>query len=71
MEKADALCERVAIIDHGKILVCDTPENLKNRLAAHTIFDLELNGAPPEIGQLLRELPGVTGVEPIATGFRV
>ncbi len=71
MEEADALCERVAIIDHGKILVCDTPENLKNRLAAHTIVDLDLNGAPPEIGQLLRELPGVTGVEPTATGFRV
>jgi len=38
MEEADALCERVAIMDHGKILVCDTPENLKNRLGAHTIF---------------------------------
>jgi len=71
MEEADAFCERVAIIDHGKILMCDTPENLKNRLAAHTIVDLDLNGAPPEIGQLLRELPGVTGVEPTATGFRV
>jgi len=71
MEEADALCERVAIIDHGKILVCDTPENLKNRLGAKTIFDLDLNGAPPEIAQLLRDLPEVTAVEPTATGFRV
>jgi len=30
MEEADYLCDRVAIIDHGKILVVDTPDNLKN-----------------------------------------
>lgn len=71
MEEADVLCERVAIIDHGKILVCDTPDNLKNRLGAQTIFDLDLNGAPPQIAQLLSELPEVTAVEPTATGFRV
>jgi ABC-2 type transport system ATP-binding protein len=71
MEEADALCERVAIIDHGKILVCDTPENLKNRLGAHTIFELDLGGAPAAIGLLLRALPEVTAVEPTSTGFRV
>jgi ABC-2 type transport system ATP-binding protein len=61
----------VAIIDHGKILVCDTPEALKTRLAAQTIFELELSGAPPDLAQQLRELPQVTAVEPTATGFRV
>jgi len=30
MEEADYLCDRIAIIDHGKIIVLDTPENLKN-----------------------------------------
>ncbi len=29
MEEADQLCKRVAIIDHGKVLALDTPENLK------------------------------------------
>jgi ABC-2 type transport system ATP-binding protein len=71
MEEADALCERVAIIDHGRILVCDTPEKLKKSFGALTIFDLDLNGAPPEIAQRLRELADVTAVEPTATGFRV
>ena len=31
MEEADQLCDRVAIIDHGKILVCDTPDRLKEQ----------------------------------------
>ncbi|MBN2487538.1 MAG: ATP-binding cassette domain-containing protein [Methanosarcinaceae archaeon] len=32
MEEADYLCDRIAIIDHGKIIVLDTPFGLKNRL---------------------------------------
>jgi ABC-2 type transport system ATP-binding protein len=32
MEEADALCDRIAIIDHGDILVIDTPDTLKNSI---------------------------------------
>lgn len=44
MEEADFLCDRVAIIDHGRIVACDTPAQLKRRLAAHRLFRLELAG---------------------------
>jgi ABC-2 type transport system ATP-binding protein len=37
MEEADLLCDRVAIIDHGKIIACDTPSNLKNSLGGDSI----------------------------------
>jgi len=37
MEEADLLCDRVAIIDHGKIIDLDTPENLKSRLGGDSI----------------------------------
>jgi len=37
MEEADLLCDRIAIIDHGKIIDLDTPENLKNRLGGDSI----------------------------------
>jgi len=37
MEEADYLCDRVAIIDHGKILVVDTPDNLKNLIGRDVI----------------------------------
>ena len=43
MEEADELCDRVAIIDHGKILVEDTPAALKATIGAQKIYDLKLN----------------------------
>ena len=42
MEEADQLCGRVAIIDHGKILVSGTPEELKSSVRAQKIFQLQL-----------------------------
>ena len=49
MAEADELCDRVAIIDKGKVLACDTPANLKKKVQEHPIFELSLapgaNGA--------------------------
>jgi len=42
MEEADFLCDRVAIIDHGKIIALDTPEKLKN-LISSDIISLEVD----------------------------
>jgi len=46
MEEADRLCNRIAIIDHGKIIAIDTPENLKNGLGGDlvTIKSPDLSG---------------------------
>ena len=41
MEEADYLCERVAIVDHGKIVALDTPQNLKDSLGGDVV-SLEL-----------------------------
>jgi ABC-2 type transport system ATP-binding protein len=59
MVEADELCHRVAIINQGKVLACETPSNLKRRLQRDAIFRLEvspLNGLPPET---IQSLPGV------------
>jgi ABC-2 type transport system ATP-binding protein len=45
MEEADRLCERLAIIDHGKLLVTDTPEALKRSLPGGRILDLWVRAA--------------------------
>jgi ABC-2 type transport system ATP-binding protein len=37
MEEADKLCNRIAIVDHGKIVAMDTPKNLKEQLGGETI----------------------------------
>ncbi len=38
MEEADELCNRIAIIDHGKIIACDTTENLKKSLKGDSVL---------------------------------
>ena len=39
MEEADTLCDRVAVIDGGRVLALDTPEALKHAHGAHTVVD--------------------------------
>lgn len=73
MEEADELCERVAIIDHGRILVEDTPSALKSSIGAKRVFELDL-GTQQGVQQLVSELegkPGVTTVERTASGVRI
>ena len=43
MMEADEMCDRIAIIDHGKVLACDTPENLKRGIRKDTTFRLEVD----------------------------
>ena len=73
MEEADELCDRLAIIDHGRILVEDTPAALKASVGGDKIYDLRLQeGADPEaLRSELCALPGVTSVEAVDGGLRV
>ncbi len=58
MAEADELCDRLAIIDRGKVLACDTPGNLKKRVQKYPLFELSL--APgPHGWDHLGKLPGV------------
>ena len=43
MAEADEMCDRIAIIDNGRILACDTPENLKRMVRLDTTFRLEID----------------------------
>jgi len=73
MEEADELCDRVAIIDHGKILVEDTPAALKSSVGAQKVYALDLSnqeGATKLVGQL-RLMQGVRGVESTPLGIRI
>jgi ABC-2 type transport system ATP-binding protein len=73
MEEADELCDRVAIIDHGKILVEDTPAALKGSVGAQKVYALDLSnheGATRLVGQL-QGMQGVRGVESTPAGIRI
>jgi ABC-2 type transport system ATP-binding protein len=61
MEEADRLCDRVAIMDHGRILALDTPAALKQSIGADTIVTLRTTGDPARLAELLAaDVEGVT-----------
>src|SRR5271169_4037446 len=61
MEEADRLCERVAIMDHGKILALDTPAALKQSTGADTIVTVRTTGDIQNLATLLaKDVEGVT-----------
>lgn len=61
MAEADELCDRLAIIDQGRVLACDTPQNLKKRLQQETVFKLKVGplGPRPSKEAMLEAVPGV------------
>jgi ABC-2 type transport system ATP-binding protein len=73
MEEADELCERVAIIDHGKVLALDSPEKLKATLGASTRIELALRSdeSAQPLAEKLKRLPQIRSVESIAGGLRL
>jgi ABC-2 type transport system ATP-binding protein len=61
MEEADQLCNRVAIMDHGKILALDTPKALKQSVGADTIVTVKADGDIDRFQTLIEsEIGGVT-----------
>ena len=61
MEEADQLCDRLAIMDHGRILALDTPDGLKESVGADTIVTVGSSGDLDDLATLLgREVDGVT-----------
>jgi ABC-2 type transport system ATP-binding protein len=66
MEEADGLCDRVAIVDHGKVIALGTPEELKRSIPGGYLIRLQLESPATAFLEGLRSLRGVTEVR--ATG---
>ncbi len=72
MEEADRLCDRVAIMDHGRILALDTPSALKQSVDADTVVTVKTIGSADGLAELLtRELTGVTGSRRVDGGIQL
>jgi len=61
MEEADHLCERLAIMDHGRLLALDTPEALKRTVGGDLIVRLRAGSEPDRVAAHMRDLGVVTG----------
>ena len=72
MEEADRLCQRVAIMDHGKILALDTPAALKQSIGADTVVTVKTAGDVGQLAELLaRDVAGVTRTRRLDGGIEL
>jgi len=72
MDEADRLCDRIAIVDHGKLVALDTPAHLKQSVPGNNVIEAHFEAPPDGWGERLGALPEVTGVQDEGSGmFRV
>jgi len=72
MEEADRLCNRVAIMDHGRILALDTPAELKRSVGADTIVTVKAAGDPAHLAETFESrLEGLTRTRSIEGGVEL
>ena len=62
MDEADKLCDRIAIVDHGKLAALDTPTNLKDSVPGTDAVEVEFEHAPTDWIQQLGNLSHAAGV---------
>jgi ABC-2 type transport system ATP-binding protein len=62
MDEADKLCDRIAIVDHGKLAALDTPARLKDSVPGTDAVEAEFVGAPADWMQQLQGLAQAAGV---------
>jgi len=69
MEEADKLCDRIAIVDHGKLVALGTPVELKNSVAGANVVEVQFEREAEEWRDRLEALDGVTSVQAESGGF--
>jgi ABC-2 type transport system ATP-binding protein len=71
IEEASQMCDRVAIINRGKIAAIDTPERLKRTVESLQSIEVAFEAAPPDALKGLGEIPGVSEVFKEGDKFRI
>ena len=69
MEEADKLCDRIAIVDHGKLVALGTPSELKHNVPGANVVEVHFDRETPEWQKRLEALEGVTSVQAESAGF--
>jgi ABC-2 type transport system ATP-binding protein len=62
MEEADALCQRLAIVDHGRIIALGTPQELKSSVPGGYLVRVRFGQHSPDLLERLKTLSGVREV---------
>lgn len=64
MDEADRLCDRIAIVDHGKLVALDTPRALKASVPGSSVIEAQFLKPPADWQQRLEKLAAVKSVQP-------
>jgi len=71
MDEADKLCDRIAIVDHGKLVALDSPMKLKASISGTNILEVSFERMPPGWEDRLKGLPQVESVTGRDNLFRI
>jgi len=69
MDEADRLCDRIAIVDHGKLVALDTPPALKASVPGSNVIEAQFEHAPADWEEKLHKLTAVTSVQHEGAGM--
>src|SRR5258708_5145069 len=71
MDEADKLCDRIAIIDHGKLEALDSPLKLKASIPGKNVLEVSFSDVPSSWAETLKSLPEVADVIAVDHVFRL
>jgi ABC-2 type transport system ATP-binding protein len=71
MDEADKLCDRIAIVDHGKLVALDSPLKLKASIPGKNILEVSFSDVPQSWMETLKTLPEAAGVKAEDNIFRI
>jgi ABC-2 type transport system ATP-binding protein len=69
MDEADRLCDRIAIVDHGKLVALDSPAALKASVPGSNVIEAQFESPPSDWADRLGELTGVRSVQHEGAGM--
>ncbi len=69
MDEADRLCDRIAIVDHGKLVALDTPPALKASVPGSNVIEAQFENVPADWEQRLHNLSDVTSIQHEGAGM--
>jgi ABC-2 type transport system ATP-binding protein len=64
MDEADRLCDRIAIVDHGKLVALDSPEALKKSIPGASVIEVHFGSVSADWDARLQQVTGVQNVQP-------
>ena len=71
MDEADKLCDRIAIVDHGKLVALDSPLKLKASVPGRNVIEVSFAAPPPDWTTVLQKLPDVAKLESVDNVYRI